>query len=86
LGIGFQVRAAYFDVSISFLKIHAFRRCASAKAAEQPRKWRLRLAEILAVCDRIAVFRAGRIVDVLDGATASEEQIIGLAISGKANK
>jgi D-allose transport system ATP-binding protein len=44
------------------------------------------LPEILAVCDRIAVFHSGRIVDILDGATASEEQILALAISGKASK
>jgi D-allose transport system ATP-binding protein len=44
------------------------------------------LPEILAVCDRIAVFHSGRIVDILDGATASEEQILGLAISGRASK
>jgi D-allose transport system ATP-binding protein len=31
------------------------------------------LPEILAVCDRIAVFHSRRIVDILDGATASEE-------------
>jgi D-allose transport system ATP-binding protein len=44
------------------------------------------LPEILAVCDRIAVFHSGTIVDILDSAAASEEQILGLAISGKASK
>jgi D-allose transport system ATP-binding protein len=44
------------------------------------------LPEILAVCDRIAVFHAGRIVEILDGATASEEQILRLAITGKPSK
>jgi D-allose transport system ATP-binding protein len=43
------------------------------------------LPEILAICDRIAVFKAGRIVKILDGATASEEQILDLAISHGAN-
>jgi D-allose transport system ATP-binding protein len=41
------------------------------------------LPEILAVCDRIAVFHSGSIAGILDGATASEEQILSLAISGK---
>ncbi len=41
------------------------------------------LPEILAVCDRIAVFHTGSIADILEGATATEEQILGLAISGK---
>ena len=40
------------------------------------------LPEILAICDRIAVFRAGRIVRILEGNSASEEQILELAISG----
>ena len=44
------------------------------------------LPEILAVCDRIAVFHAGSIAEILDGATATEEQILRLAISGKVNK
>jgi D-allose transport system ATP-binding protein len=41
------------------------------------------LPEILAVCDRVAVFHSGSIAGILDGATASEEQILSLAISGK---
>jgi len=44
------------------------------------------LPEILAVCDRVAVFRAGRIVQILDGRTASEEQILELAIAGGPSK
>jgi len=44
------------------------------------------LPEILAVCDRIAVFRAGRIVRILEGNSASEEQILELAISGGNSK
>jgi D-allose transport system ATP-binding protein len=44
------------------------------------------LPEILAICDRIAVFRAGRIVRILEGASASEEQILELAISGGSTK
>ena len=44
------------------------------------------LPEILAVCDRIAVFHSGSIAGILDGATASEEQILSLAISGKGSK
>jgi D-allose transport system ATP-binding protein len=40
------------------------------------------LPEILAVCDRIAVFKGGRIVRILEGTSASEEQILELAISG----
>ena len=39
------------------------------------------LPEILAICDRVAVFKEGRIVKILDGATASEAQILDLAIS-----
>jgi len=38
------------------------------------------LPEILAVCDRVAVFRNGRIMDVLDGATATEESILSVAM------
>ncbi|MBV8899375.1 MAG: ATP-binding cassette domain-containing protein [Verrucomicrobia bacterium] len=38
------------------------------------------LPEILAICDRVAVFKTGRIVQVLDGATATEEQILDLAL------
>jgi D-allose transport system ATP-binding protein len=41
------------------------------------------LPEILAVCDRVAVFHTGSIADILEGATATEEQILSLAISGK---
>ena len=41
------------------------------------------LPEILAVCDRIAVFHSGSIADILEGTKASEEQILALAISGK---
>jgi D-allose transport system ATP-binding protein len=44
------------------------------------------LPEILAVCDRIAVFHTGSIADVLDGATATEEKILSLAISGKGSR
>jgi len=44
------------------------------------------LPEILAVCDRIAVFRGGRIVKILEGNSASEEQILELAISGGPSK
>jgi D-allose transport system ATP-binding protein len=44
------------------------------------------LPEILAVCDRIAVFRAGRIVQILEGNSASEAQILELAISGGVNQ
>ena len=44
------------------------------------------LPEILAVCDRIAVFHTGSIADVLDGSTATEEEILNLAISGKGNR
>jgi D-allose transport system ATP-binding protein len=44
------------------------------------------LPEILAVCDRIAVFHSGSIADVLDGSTATEEEILNLAISGKGNR
>jgi D-allose transport system ATP-binding protein len=44
------------------------------------------LPEILAVCDRLAVFHSGSIADVLDGKTATEEQILRLAISGKETK
>jgi D-allose transport system ATP-binding protein len=44
------------------------------------------LPEILAICDRIAVFRAGRIVRILEGNSASEEQILELAISGGSTK
>ena len=44
------------------------------------------LPEILAVCDRLAVFHSGSIADILNGKTASEEQILGLAISGKGSK
>jgi D-allose transport system ATP-binding protein len=44
------------------------------------------LPEILAICDRIAVFRAGRIVRILEGNSASEEQILDLAISGGSTK
>jgi D-allose transport system ATP-binding protein len=44
------------------------------------------LPEVLAVCDRIAVFNSGRIVEIVYGATATEEQILNLAISGKENK
>ncbi|WP_210162732.1 sugar ABC transporter ATP-binding protein [Pleomorphomonas koreensis] len=38
------------------------------------------LPEILAVCDRVAVFRNGRIMDILDGATATEESILSVAM------
>jgi D-allose transport system ATP-binding protein len=41
------------------------------------------LPEILAVCDRVAVFHSGSIAEILEGATATEEQILSLAISGK---
>jgi D-allose transport system ATP-binding protein len=44
------------------------------------------LPEILAVCDRIAVFHSGSIADILDGRKASEEQILALAIAGKGSK
>jgi D-allose transport system ATP-binding protein len=44
------------------------------------------LPEILGVCDRIAVFKSGRIVQMVDGTTASEEQILELAISGVSSK
>ena len=44
------------------------------------------LPEILAVCDRIAVFHTGTIADILEGATATEEQILSLAIAGKRDK
>jgi D-allose transport system ATP-binding protein len=44
------------------------------------------LPEILAVCDRIAVFYSGSIAGILEGATASEERILALAISGKTSK
>ena len=44
------------------------------------------LPEILAVCDRVAVFHSGSIADILEGATATEEQILSLAISGKGNR
>jgi len=39
-----------------------------------------------AVCDRLAVFHSGSIADILDGKTATEEQILRLAISGKETK
>jgi D-allose transport system ATP-binding protein len=38
------------------------------------------LPEILAVCDRVAVFRDGRIMDIQDGATATEESILSVAM------
>ena len=41
------------------------------------------LPEVLAVCDRIAVFHAGSIAGILYGETATEEQILNLAIAGK---
>jgi D-allose transport system ATP-binding protein len=41
------------------------------------------LPEILAICDRIAVFSAGRIVEILEGRSASEETILSLAIRGR---
>jgi D-allose transport system ATP-binding protein len=44
------------------------------------------LPEILGVCDRVAVFKSGRIVQMVDGTTASEEQILELAISGVSSK
>ena len=38
------------------------------------------LPEILAVCDRVAVFRAGRIVEFVESHMASEEALLKLAI------
>nr|WP_321454868.1 ATP-binding cassette domain-containing protein [uncultured Cohaesibacter sp.] len=40
------------------------------------------LPEILSVCDRIAVFREGSIVGLVDGATANEETLLQYAIGG----
>jgi D-allose transport system ATP-binding protein len=40
------------------------------------------LPEILAVCDRVAVFREGEIVGLVDGATANEETLLQYAIGG----
>ncbi len=42
------------------------------------------LPEVLAVCDRIAVFRAGAIGGLVDGATANEEMLLQYAIGGVA--
>ncbi|WP_198929076.1 sugar ABC transporter ATP-binding protein [Rhizobium sp. AC27/96] len=42
------------------------------------------LPEILAVCDRIAVFRAGSIGGLVEGATANEEMLLQYAIGGVA--
>ncbi|GGD94806.1 D-allose import ATP-binding protein AlsA [Aureimonas endophytica] len=42
------------------------------------------LPEILAVCDRIAVFREGAIAGLVDGATATEEALLQYAIGGLA--
>jgi D-allose transport system ATP-binding protein len=42
------------------------------------------LPEILAVCDRIAVFREGAIVGLVDGRMATEEGLLQLAIGGRA--
>lgn len=42
------------------------------------------LPEILAVCDRIAVFRSGSIGGLVDGATANEEMLLQYAIGGVA--
>ena len=40
------------------------------------------LPEVLAVCDRIAVFRSGRIAKIVESSTASEEMILDIAING----
>ncbi|MBB3398806.1 ATP-binding cassette domain-containing protein [Rhizobium sp. BK060] len=40
------------------------------------------LPEVLSVCDRIAVFRAGSIASLVDGATATEETLLQYAIGG----
>lgn len=42
------------------------------------------LPEILAVCDRVAVFREGQIAALVDGATANEETLLNYAIGGVA--
>ena len=42
------------------------------------------LPEVLAICDRIAVFHQGRIVTTVDGATATEETLLQYAIGGHA--
>ncbi|MDR3516071.1 MAG: ATP-binding cassette domain-containing protein [Azospirillaceae bacterium] len=41
------------------------------------------LPEILAVCDRIAIFRAGQIVKIIDSHSATEEQILHFALNGR---
>jgi D-allose transport system ATP-binding protein len=40
------------------------------------------LPEVLAICDRVAVFRAGSIAGLVDGATATEETLLQYAIGG----
>lgn len=40
------------------------------------------LPEILAVCDRIAIFRAGSIAGLVEGATADEETLLQYAVGG----